>query len=128
VPFVKAACEQSRAWYDTKKLGKARMPLANAIMMMCRAAKSREADHFQAAIGLASLLEGAVPELPDWIDDQHTYRGRQLKRGLDYFRKVSTVLYPEPTRADSYIDEAYRLWALKSAQAIEADAQQDLLP
>src|SRR5688500_11540318 len=53
VPFVRASCEQARAWYDPDKLGKARMPIGNAIRMMCRALKSREGDHFQAAVGLA---------------------------------------------------------------------------
>ncbi len=54
--------------------------IGNAIRLMCRAAKSREGDHFQAAVGLASELEGHVPEIPDWAYDQHTARGRSLGR------------------------------------------------
>src|SRR5438132_1979716 len=55
VPFVRTACEQARDWYDTDKdLGHSRMVIGNAIRLMCRATKSREGDHFQAAIGLAN--------------------------------------------------------------------------
>ena len=42
VPFVRAACEQAREWYDSDvtKLGKSRMAIGNAIRLMCRAKKS----------------------------------------------------------------------------------------
>ncbi|MBA4033195.1 MAG: hypothetical protein C0480_01125 [Bradyrhizobium sp.] len=114
VPFVKAACEQAIAWYDSDvaKLGKTRMAVGNAIRMMARAAKSREGDHFQAAVGWAAILEGAVPVIPDWANDQHTLQGRRLGRGLQHFREVSTLLVP-PAPKDAYEDDAYRLWALR---------------
>ena len=82
VPFVKAACEQAMAWYDAEKLGASRLAIGNAIRLMCRAAKSREGDHFAAAVGLRSLLEGFAPEIPDWANDQHTLAGRKLGRGM----------------------------------------------
>jgi replication-associated recombination protein RarA len=113
VPFVKAACEQAMAWYDPDKLGASRMAIGNAIRMMCRAKKSREGDHFAAAIGLANLLENFVPEIPDWALDQHTLVGRKLGRGLDHFRKEGAKLVPPPTADDPYEDEAYRLWDIK---------------
>jgi replication-associated recombination protein RarA len=112
VPFVKAACDQARLWYDEKKLGRSRMPIGNAIRLMCRAPKSREGDHFQAAIGLANELEGFVPSIPDFALDHHTQRGKAMGRGLDYFRSESTKLIP-PTTKDAYEDEAYRLWVVK---------------
>lgn len=115
VPFVRTAVEQSREWYtgDVMKLGKARMAIGNAIRLMCRAKKSREGDHFHAAIGLASLLEGFRPEIPDWAYDQHTGQGRRMGRGLDHFREVGTQLVPPPDKPDPYETEAYRLWTLK---------------
>ena len=79
---------------------------------MARALKSREGDHFHAAIGLSVQLEGHAPEIPEWAYDQHTQRGRRMGRGLDYFRHVSTELVPPP-RPDAYEDEAYRLWEKK---------------
>jgi hypothetical protein len=97
VPFVKAACEQAMAWYDAEKLGASRLAIGNAIRLMCRAAKSREGDHFAAAVGLGSLLEGFAPEIPDWANDQHTLAGRKLGRGLDHFRKEGAKLVPPPT-------------------------------
>jgi replication-associated recombination protein RarA len=130
VPFVKAACEQAKEWYDpdVTKMGKTRMAVGNAIRMMCRAPKSREGDHFHAATGWAAILEGFKPEIPDWAFDQHTQKGKRLGRGLDYFRDESTKLVPAQTGGkDAYEDEAYRLWALKArkvvAEVVEADAE-----
>jgi replication-associated recombination protein RarA len=113
VPFVATAVAQAMRWYDAEKLGASRLAIGNAIRLMCRAAKSRQGDHFAAAIGLRSLLEGFAPEIPDWANDQHTLAGRKLGRGLDHFRSEGAKLIPEPTEPDPYIEETYRLWALK---------------
>ena len=117
VPFVATAVEQAMKWYDSDvtKLGKSRMCVGNAIRLMARAKKSREGDHFAAAIGWAAILENFVPVEPDWALDQHTTEGRRMGRGLEFFREVSTKLVP-PTDDDPYIEEAYRLWALKAKQ------------
>lgn len=121
VPFVHAATDQARLWWDREKLGKSRMAIGNAIRLLCAAPKSRIGDHFHAAVGLAAELEGFVPQIPDFANDHHTIIGRRRGRGLDYFRSESTKLVqprglPE-IPADPYESEAYRLWALK--QAIE---------
>jgi replication-associated recombination protein RarA len=113
VPFVHAACEQAKDWWVSDNPGKSRMAVGNAIRMMCRAPKSREGDHFQAAIGLRSLLAGFVPEIPDWAFDGHTMKGKRMGRGVDFFRQESTKLVPAVQHEDQYIDEAYRMWALK---------------
>ena len=118
VPFVKACCDQAREWYDPKMLkpGKSRMAIGNAIRMMARAPKSREGDHFHVAVGLRAALEHYVPEIPDWANDGHTLVGKRMGRGLDFFREVSTQLYPAPAVADPYEEEFYRLLALKARQ------------
>ena len=113
VPFVATAVAQAMKWYDAEKLGASRLAIGNAIRLMCRAAKSREGDHFAAAIGLRSMLEGFVPAIPDWANDQHTLAGRKLGRGLEHFRKEGAKLVPPPTADDFYEDEAYRLWQIK---------------
>jgi len=113
ITLVHTCCEQAREWYNPDKLGQWRMAVGTAIRAMCRAPKSREGDHFQAAVGLRSQLEGYTPEVPDWTCDQHTARGKALGRGLDYFRTESTKLVPAPDGKDPYEDEAYRLWELK---------------
>jgi hypothetical protein len=89
------------------------MMIGNAIRMMCRAQKSREGDHFQGAIGLANLLENQVPDIPDFVWDKHTRKGRNLGRGTEHFRTEATKLHPEPKQKDRYEDEFYRLLALK---------------
>jgi replication-associated recombination protein RarA len=127
IPLVRCCCDQARSWWDADKLGEWRMAIGTAVRALCRAAKSREGDHFQAAIGLRSLLEGYAPEIPDIALDQHTQRGRRAGRGLDYFRSISTQLRPAPRRRDQYEDEAYRLWRLrdqKRGRGGETDANQ----
>ena len=131
VPFVRTAVEQAKELYakNPANPGGTRMALGNAIRLMCRSPKSREGDHFQAAIGLANLLEDRVPEIPDWAYDQHTPKGRRLGRGLEHFRTSSTKLVnPDGATVpeDAYADEAYRLWALKRERerdAPERDAE-----
>jgi len=114
VPFVRAACEQARDWYDPKKLGKSRMPIGNVIRLLSRAAKSREGDHFQAAVGLGAELDGFVPEVPEWALDQHTSAGRRMGRGIEHFLDEGTKLIPAP-KPDPYQANAHRLWRKKHA-------------
>src|SRR5439155_25440964 len=71
VPFVRVACQQARELYEENDPGLARMVVGNAIRLMSRAKKSREGDHFQAAIGLANLLNRIPPpKIPDWTLDK----------------------------------------------------------
>ncbi len=122
VPFVHTSMLQAHELYKKKpeNPGGARMAIGNAIRLMARSPKSREGDHFQAAIGLRSLLEDFAPEIPEWAHDQHTLTGKRLGRGLEHFRTSSTKLM-NPNGAevpeDTYADEAYRLWALRNARA-----------
>lgn len=74
---------------------------------------SRAGCHFAAAIGLREQLEGYVPAIPGFANDQHTIAGRKMGRGLDHFREEGAQLIPPPTGDDPFVEEAYRLWALK---------------
>ena len=112
VVFVATATAQAMKWYDAKKMGASRMAIGNAIRLMCRAVKSREGDHFAIAVGQGNLIGGTVPVTPDWAKDGHTYEGKKLGRGLDYFREHSAKLVPEPG-PDPYEDEAYLMLELK---------------
>jgi replication-associated recombination protein RarA len=111
-PFVQASLAASRDRYSSK-IGEARLMIGNCIRMMARAPKSRAGCHFAAAIGLRSMLEDFAPTIPDWANDMHTMKGKAMGRGLDHFRKEGAKLVPEPTTPDPYIEEAYRLWAIK---------------
>ena len=125
VPFVATALAQSKERYSSK-IGEARLMIGNAIRMMARAPKSRAGCHFAAAIGLRSMLEGFAPTIPDWANDQHTLSGKKLGRGLDHFGKEGAKLVPEPTEPDLFVEEAYRLWAIKAAGQRTARAGLDV--
>lgn len=114
ISLVRLCCQQAKEWYgeDDNGLGRWRTAVGTAIRALCRVPKSREGDHFQAAVGLRSQLEGFIPEIPDWCLDKHTIRGRKLGRGIEYFREVCAQLHPAPIVKDQYEDQAYRLWSL----------------
>ncbi len=138
VPFVATAARQAVELYAKKpeNPGGARMAIGNAIRMMCRAPKSRIGDHFQAAVGLASLLEGYVPQIPDFAFDKHTAEGRRKGRGVEHFREEGCKLVnPDGSvvTEDEYADSAFRLWevlAAKKGGGEESDdqTQADLFP
>jgi replication-associated recombination protein RarA len=125
VPFVATAVAQAMRWYDPEKIGASRMAIGNAIRLMCRAAKSREGDHFGIAIGQGNLIGGKVPVIPDWALDGHTLAGKKMGRGLDYFREHSAKLVP-PAAKDQYEDEAYRMLELKARQGKQKVKPADL--
>jgi replication-associated recombination protein RarA len=118
VPFVATATAQAQRFYKDEKMGMVRMTIGNAIRMMARAKKSREGDHFAIAVGQRSLLEGFVPEVPEWAQDQHTMKGKAMGRGLEHFRTEGTKLVP-PADPDQYEDEAFRLLAIKQQRGIK---------
>lgn len=113
VKFVAASVEQSRRYYKPDQPGKWRLIVGNVILALCRSAKSREGDHFQAAIGGAALLDGTAPELPDYAFDHHTRKGKRLGRTIEYFFKESTKLVPKP-KADKYQRAAHSFWRRKN--------------
>ncbi len=116
IPLVRTACDQAREWYRPEDLGYWRMAIGTAIRALARAAKSREGDHFQAAVGLRMELEDAVPMLPDFVFDKHTIRGKKQGRGIEHFRAEAAKLVPAPATADPYEEEAYRLWKLQQTK------------
>lgn len=111
VVFVATAVEQARRHYDAEKPGKHRLMVGNAIRILCRAKKSREGDHFQAVVGVANREQDKVPEVPDFVFDMHTLKGRRQGRGLEHFRKESARLMPPAS--DEYENEAYIIWKWK---------------
>ncbi|WP_425397471.1 hypothetical protein [Aeoliella sp.] len=110
--FTAATIAQVRRFYEPDKPGKWRLMVGNVILTLCRSAKCREGDHFQAAIGQRVLMDDTAPELPDYAFDHHTSRGRKLGRDLQHFRDVSTKLIP-PAEPDTYEAEAYQVWQRK---------------
>jgi replication-associated recombination protein RarA len=88
-----------------------------AIVLLSRAAKSRDADHLSNLVVdrigdtdpdlLAALREAkADPEVPDWAFDVHTMQGRRMGRTkADFFRSEHAALSPRiPGLFDDLID------------------------
>lgn len=78
---------------------------AHAVLLLCRAPKSRIVDH---AV-IVTRRAGERPEIPDEAVDRHTSRGKRMGRGVTHFFEEATRLRPEPTLKDIYRDEAYAL-------------------
>lgn len=94
--------------YD-KKDGKAsrsfRMVLANAILAMCRAKKSRIGDEFQIAI-YGRRESGWMLEIPDYAKDMHTACGKRMGRGQEHFWTDGVKLNNETKIHNPYSAEA----------------------
>lgn len=81
----------------------------NAMMLLCRAKKSRAADNailwFEEnptyvpptpeKIEYYATADLPTPVIPDKVYDKHTAKGRKMKRGLDHFLKEAAVLTNE---------------------------------
>lgn len=109
ITLVRTCCDLAKEWYSEDSLGEWRMAVGTAVRALARAPKSREGDHFQAAVVIPMLLDNRAPDVPDWTKDMHTAEGKAKGRGLDYFRDVSTQLVPDPG-PDPYQAEAYEAW------------------
>lgn len=111
VVFALHMIECAERWY--KANGEWQLGVANAILALCRARKSRVADHFYWAIK-ARQLGGWKPPIPDEALDAHTQRGKhELKRGPRFFIEVSSKLVnPAPLEAvpDPYKAEFDAYW------------------
>ncbi len=81
-------------WRDQRKKDDTRhaperLFLVHAVMLLCRAAKSRSVDH-----ALVVCYEGERPkrEVPDFALDKHTGRGRARKRAWKHWWEEGCVL------------------------------------
>ncbi len=91
--------------------GSARLVLANTILAMCRAPKSRLADHFQCAINQGRLRGDLKLEIPDYALDKHTGKGRNLKRGVEHWLEEGCKLVPESQVNEPYGEVAAHYWS-----------------
>ena len=116
VPMVTFALQSicdCRELYKAKNDGW-RLPASNAILALCRAVKSREADHFQAAI---RLLNSTDPlEIPDYCYDKHTKKSKTMGRGIEHFRTDAAKLNNALVEKDAYKDKAYEYWTNPDGQ------------
>jgi hypothetical protein len=85
------------------KSGSARLALANTVLMMCRATKSRLADHFQCSIS-SNLAHRGAPPIPDYALDRHTRRGRSIGRDVTHWLEEGCHL----DGLDTYVSDPYK--------------------
>jgi replication-associated recombination protein RarA len=90
-----------------KKSRSFRMVLANAILAMCRASKSRIGDEFQIVI-YGRRERGLHLDVPDFALDMHTAKGRSMGRGPEHFWTEGVRLFNMKKLKNPYTDEAVR--------------------
>jgi replication-associated recombination protein RarA len=96
-----------RLWQEARRKkgepeGHFRVHLVHAVVLLCRAPKSRLAD---SALIAFYTGERPKPEIPDYALDLHTARGRRMGRGVDHFYAEGAKVVNE-TIDDPYLDEA----------------------
>lgn len=104
--------ELRREFFEFREIGKngpARLVLGNTILLMCRAPKSRIADHFQRAITQRFMTWEKLP-IPDYAFDHHTGTGKRMGRDVDFWLAEGCQLVPEGKVDDPYRKEAEALW------------------
>lgn len=101
--------------------GTARLILANAIMTMCRAQKSRIADHFQRAMvdeWMKAMNGGEKRPIPDYALDKHTRRGRNAgRRDASFWLEEGCLLKNPGDVDDPYRETAEAHWLAGRDQA-----------
>jgi replication-associated recombination protein RarA len=117
-PLITAVQTLAAQYFEMRERKDASCTLCvtNAILLLCRSPKTRVGDHLTIIMEemKARELESGkrLKEIPDYAVDMHTRRGKQLKRGLDHFRKNGAALVgKDKTVDDPYEDEAYKLLA-----------------
>jgi replication-associated recombination protein RarA len=65
-----------------------------AILAMCRAIKCRDADNLIPII-LNDVVNDPEHPIPDYALDGHTFPGKRMGRGIEFFAEVSAVLEPD---------------------------------
>ncbi len=100
---------QADHFYALEKEGSRRLVLANTVLYLCRAKKSREADHFQCVVNQRRDQQGWRIPIPDYAKDKHTAEGKALGRGWDHWFTEGCYL-DDPSHPSSYQAEAESLW------------------
>jgi replication-associated recombination protein RarA len=111
IPLVETLRNQYDFLKKKKKEAEARLPLANAIIAMCRAKKTRLADDFQTVMVLRRDHSGLMLDVPDYALDKHTNRGRSMGRGVKHWREEGVRLSNEVKGMNPYEEKAMEMRA-----------------
>jgi replication-associated recombination protein RarA len=94
VVLVGQLYENSRVLIEKRKNVLAdRLAIAHAVLYMCRTQKNRYVDDYANYVAMRKE-RGWRPEIPDVAVDQHTVRGRSLRRGEPFFCEHGSVVEP----------------------------------
>jgi replication-associated recombination protein RarA len=96
-----------------------RLQLTHAVLLCCRARKSRLVDH-----ALIVAFEGGEEIAPpEWVFDFHTHQGKAAgKTADDFFKTENPSMSPKADIADPYVNEAKSIRvASSSKKAAEAE-------
>ena len=103
LPFVSRCCEDMQAWYKAKNDAWV-LALANVVLALCRAKKSRDADHLHIIVRY-NRKKGSTLNVPDYAHDKHTRQGKKLGRGFKHFFEEGAKLNPDHSNP-TYAGEA----------------------
>jgi len=98
-------CQQKKKKED--RSGSEALFLIHAVLLLCRARKSRLIDW--AIIALWEEHASRHIDIPDWAFDKHNAKGRSMGRGLDHFYEEGTHLenHTPVEREDEFRTRAY---------------------
>lgn len=108
--IIPALRDQFFEFRSRNKDGTCRLILANSILLMSRAPKSRLADEFQ-RVSSQAFIQGEKLPIPDYALDNHTRAGKRLGRGVDFWLEHGCLLANPAALDNPYKNEAERLWA-----------------
>jgi replication-associated recombination protein RarA len=103
-----------------------RIFLTHAVVLLCRAPKSRIIDHLQVYHFRQEHSPSKHP-VPDWAFDKHTKTGRKLKRGIDHFFQEGAKLEncANLPMEEEYKQRAWDLLSQEKTNALEEEAQEE---
>ena len=87
-----------------------RLFLSHAILMLCRAKKSRLIDHFQ-IVHFRTHQEKPKKEIPEFAFDKHTRKGKKNGNGIEHFFEVGAVLenVGDVEKEAEYYEKCYQI-------------------
>ena len=103
LPFVSQCIADMETWYKEKNNHWV-LALANAVLALCRARKSRDADHLHIIVR-SDRKKGLKLDVPDYAFDKHTSQGKKLNRGFKHFFEEAAKLNPDCSNS-SYAEKA----------------------
>lgn len=102
---TRALDDAEKALQNKKGFG---LELNTAVLALCRAKKSRDADNALPVVWSALAL-GEPKEIQDYVFDKHTLLGKQMGRKEKFFTEHSSVLVPDHSNPE-YKAKSAMLW------------------